>query len=403
MRLSYIPFLVFSCLINVGLQLSDAQAQFYFGANEQIMVTDINGQEPMEFVDDEIRGIAVDTTNGLLFFSNVSSNFNQFIEKIDLTGNNREVILKDSQLDLNSIAPRGIALDTEAMRVYIADILNDGKIYSVSYDGTGAETLVEGEPDGVTKGILDLAVDQVNEKLYWVKLDAVMRSNLDGTNVEMVVEVDRIQGQEDNPVQPSVIQVDPEGGLIYWTDPNKNQITTAALDGSGKSLLINTFGSPEGLQLDLTNQKIYWLDDRRFSGEAFLFRADLDGSRSEEIAEYQTPTSNTGPMAMYKFEVATSLESENTAQPKRIKLNQNYPNPFNPVTKINFQIAESGQVHLDVYNTLGQKVSTLIQGEILSTGTYSYSFDASGFPSGIYYYRLSANGATLTRSMTLLK
>ncbi|GEM_PF-920860 len=379
------------------------KAQIYFGGDEQLKVTDVNGLNPTVFLDEEITGLAIDTTRGLLFFSNVSFSSNRIVEKISLDGTGRQELLDDGNLGVNDISPRGIALDQRNMIVYVADLLNDGRILSVNYDGTNPQIIIAGEADGVTNGILDVAVDTVNNKLYWPKLNAIMRADLDGNNVEMIAEVDPIPGQEDNPVQVSVIQVDPAGGKVYWADPYKDQITIADLDGSNKQVLIETSRSPEGLHLDLANQRLFYLDDALFRGEATAYHADLGGSNVTEIAVYDTPTFDTGPMVVYNFEIATSLETITEELPIQLQLNQNYPNPFNPTTQINFNLPGQGFVNLSIYNSLGQEIAVLVGGEMLAAGSYSYSFDGSNLASGIYYYRLESNGTSLIRSMTLLK
>ena len=72
-------------------------------------------------------------------------------------------------------------------------------------------------------------------------------------------------------------------------------------------------------------------------------------------------------------------------------LSQNYPNPFNPTTNINFSLPVDSRVTLEVYNILGQKVKTLISNE-LTAGNNNITFDASGFNSGVYIYRIEAEG-----------
>jgi hypothetical protein len=84
------------------------------------------------------------------------------------------------------------------------------------------------------------------------------------------------------------------------------------------------------------------------------------------------------------------------------ELKQNYPNPFNPSTQISFSLAENGLVTLSVYNLLGQEVKTLINRN-MEAGLHSISFDASGLQSGVYLYKLTASGSTLTRKMMYLK
>jgi endoglucanase len=83
-------------------------------------------------------------------------------------------------------------------------------------------------------------------------------------------------------------------------------------------------------------------------------------------------------------------------------LDQNYPNPFNPGTVIDYQLAANGYATLNVYNLLGEKVRTLVDGRV-SAGVHTVRFDASGLPSGIYVYRLNANGVVITKRMLLLK
>ena len=88
--------------------------------------------------------------------------------------------------------------------------------------------------------------------------------------------------------------------------------------------------------------------------------------------------------------------------PRSFELKQNYPNPFNPVTNIEFSIAKTNDVSLVIYNSLGQIVSTLVNQE-LKPGAYKYDFNASGLPSGSYYYRLTAGDYVKTNKMVLVK
>jgi photosystem II stability/assembly factor-like uncharacterized protein len=98
----------------------------------------------------------------------------------------------------------------------------------------------------------------------------------------------------------------------------------------------------------------------------------------------------------------TSVTKNNNQLPNKYELYQNYPNPFNPETNIKFQTSESGDVRITIFDILGRKVSILVN-ERLSPGTYNAVWDASDFPSGIYYYRLESNDYYETRKMILLK
>lgn len=98
---------------------------------------------------------------------------------------------------------------------------------------------------------------------------------------------------------------------------------------------------------------------------------------------------------------AVNINTNNT-QPLNFKLEQNYPNPFNSGTKIKFDLPESGLVILKIFNSLGQEVMTLIN-EQLASGTYEITFDATGYPSGVYFYKLITGKFIDTKKMFLIK
>ncbi|MBD3169807.1 MAG: PKD domain-containing protein, partial [candidate division Zixibacteria bacterium] len=88
--------------------------------------------------------------------------------------------------------------------------------------------------------------------------------------------------------------------------------------------------------------------------------------------------------------------------PTRFELLQNAPNPFNPVTDIIFGLPEAASVRLEIYNLLGNKVTTLVNG-YLPEGYHVINWEASSYSSGIYFYKLTTGKHVFTRRMTLLK
>jgi len=84
------------------------------------------------------------------------------------------------------------------------------------------------------------------------------------------------------------------------------------------------------------------------------------------------------------------------------KLYQNYPNPFNPATEIKFQINEPGLVSIKIYDILGKEIAALVN-ESKTAGTYEINWDASNFPSGVYFYVFSAGDNKQTKKMLFLK
>ena len=90
------------------------------------------------------------------------------------------------------------------------------------------------------------------------------------------------------------------------------------------------------------------------------------------------------------FEYSNVVEVE-VLGVKEFTLGQNYPNPFNPSTTINFSLAVDSKVSLKIFDVLGQEVATLVNGQ-LAAGSQKVSFDASSLNSGVYFYRIDADG-----------
>jgi hypothetical protein len=105
--------------------------------------------------------------------------------------------------------------------------------------------------------------------------------------------------------------------------------------------------------------------------------------------------------------VITAVEETQPLIPSAYVLEQNYPNPFNPTTQILFGLPNSDRVTLIIYNLIGQKIATLVDG-LMSAGSHTVTWngrDSRGLqlPSGIYFYRLESSGFTATRKMLMLK
>jgi hypothetical protein len=115
-------------------------------------------------------------------------------------------------------------------------------------------------------------------------------------------------------------------------------------------------------------------------------------------------------LKLYK-DLATQFEETRVANtaagPKDYQLYQNYPNPFNPSTLIRYRLAKAFDVRIQIYNTNGQLVRTLIDGR-QQAGTHSREWDGRNHPgrplsSGIYLIRMTAEGFTQVRKMHLVK
>ncbi len=154
--------------------------------------------------------------------------------------------------------------------------------------------------------------------------------------------------------------------------------------------------------------RTYTIDFSQFK-EIYGSQSPFDAQGMEDVGFIINTSDNPG-MTNYSFEVkniafiptnVTDVSSQ-TSVPKEFALQQNYPNPFNPSTVIQFSVPKLERLQLNVYNILGQKVATLLNGE-LAPGMHTVTFDASKLSSGIYFYQLIGNGVNITRKMILTK
>ncbi len=113
----------------------------------------------------------------------------------------------------------------------------------------------------------------------------------------------------------------------------------------------------------------------------------------DEVKMYNYPTDTT---------FTTDIADQPGELPRRVALDQNYPNPFNPTTTISYKLPQATQVTLSVYDMLGRKVRTLVDTR-KSAGAHTVQFEANGMASGMYLYRLEAEGVSKTRKMMLMK
>jgi hypothetical protein len=132
-----------------------------------------------------------------------------------------------------------------------------------------------------------------------------------------------------------------------------------------------------------TERKAYFFVDDNISGSGIfsyrLKQIDFSGS--------------------YEYSHLVNVE---VSLPSGFVLEQNFPNPFNPSTTIRFSLPEKSNVRLIIYNQIGQKVDNLING-VFEAGYYSYDWNASGMPSGIYFYELLTDNFKSIRKLNLIK
>jgi len=104
-----------------------------------------------------------------------------------------------------------------------------------------------------------------------------------------------------------------------------------------------------------------------------------------------------------KTEVIVGINNISSTVPGDYSLAQNFPNPFNPTTSIRFDIKNTSNITLKVYNANGQEVATLVNNEVVTPGTKEVSFNGNNLSSGIYFYTLFAGDFKETKKMMLIK
>jgi hypothetical protein len=126
-----------------------------------------------------------------------------------------------------------------------------------------------------------------------------------------------------------------------------------------------------------------------------------DWTEPEDIALADTLMHWYGPGGIW-WDHVVSVEVENSEIPETYALSQNYPNPFNPTTQINFSVPEASIVKVVVYDVVGREVEVLVN-EFLEAGNFKTSWNAAGYSTGVYFYRMETSSFVQVKKMILMK
>lgn len=141
------------------------------------------------------------------------------------------------------------------------------------------------------------------------------------------------------------------------------------------------------------------------SPKEYSFTDDLNPNLNLTQVSYRLKQiDNDGSFAYSKVVTVdlTSITSVEEDIQYQFAVEQNFPNPFNPTTQIKYSIPTNSLVTLIIYDLLGSQVKTLVN-DFQNAGKYSSEFNAEGFSSGVYFYRLSAGRFSETRKLLLLR
>ncbi len=188
--------------------------------------------------------------------------------------------------------------------------------------------------------------------------------------------------------------------------PNYDKIYSADMDNDGDPDLLSN--GKNGISLFLNEGDGSFPRCQVYSDgdESVTFQpADFDQDSTIDIAVL---SSIPGKELVYIFPnskrlpVSIAGDQPDPIIPNRITLEQNYPNPFNAETVISYQLTVSSEIELNIFNVLGQKVQTLVNRR-QKAGSYRVTWDATRFPSGLYFYQLKTDEHSEVRKMMLLR
>ncbi|GJQ31815.1 MAG: hypothetical protein HBSAPP04_06540 [Ignavibacteriaceae bacterium] len=155
--------------------------------------------------------------------------------------------------------------------------------------------------------------------------------------------------------------------------------------------------------------------ERKITGSDWQKTGFVEGHGTSNSPKYYTFTDqpNASGKILYRlkqidtdggFEYSPEISVE-IGLPQEFALHQNYPNPFNPETVIGYALPVAGAVTLEVYNSIGEKVATLVDG-VMQAGNHELNFRAENLPSGLYFYKINVTGVkkfTSVKKFVLIK
>jgi len=178
-----------------------------------------------------------------------------------------------------------------------------------------------------------------------------------------------------------------------------NDNTGLAIGGS--------INSDAGGIFSTTNAGTNWNQDVNTAAEMFSLEYKQISADSLDIwcvGSTGGGSGYTGKLYKARTGTLTGIAHLGNGLPQHFNLSQNYPNPFNPSTKIKFDLPGSSeaQTFLSVYNILGKEIAVLINQQ-MQPGSYQVEWNASNYPSGVYFYKLTSANFTNTKKMLLVK
>jgi len=329
------------------------------------------------------QNIAINAKDETLFWTELAF-VNAQLNTISSDFNSGSVVV-DSQSVL-----RGIAIDLVNNKIYwtSTNLITGPKIWCADMDGKSPTVLLDfGSGSNSTPRAMSL--DIKGGKMYWTNFGegTIQRADLSVGAVPEDILKD-LNG-------PSGLAVDSDSGKVFWTEMNGHQIKSADLNGKNETLLVSDLSYPNSISVNRSKNRMAWTE----IGSRKVKSAALDGS---DIFDYEVTATAPAGIIIEPSPVSDIRETGSHQLPQKFALKQNYPNPFNPTTSIKFFLPKSEQVKIEVYNALGQRVTSLINRKMF-VGSHEVNFNAQDLPSGIYVYLITAGQFRDIKKMVLMR
>ena len=261
---------------------------------------------------------------------------------------------------------------------------------TVNFDGTSAQTIgaytynnltvdnlasaTIASPGITVNGILDLQAGIVNN-INPITLNGTSRSEGGSTTSPLPVEMTSFTAVMKG-----------TSALLKWSTATETNNYGFQIERSveGSQIWVKTaFVSGAGTS---NSPRTYSYEDKNLAPGVYIYRIKQ--------------VDNNGTTSIYN---ANDLPKVDAGKSNAFQLCGNYPNPFNPSTEIRFSVPQDGYASLNIYNMIGQEITTLFSGNAKAGHYISVTFNASHMASGIYFARLQYNGHSLVQRMLLTK
>lgn len=346
-------YLIFFIL---GPKVSYSQPWLYWSNSNDSSIRrgTIDGDSSEHVFGDVIHAIAlgVDIQDGLFFWSGFD-----YIHVQGFSGSNPSTLFSD-------IGPVfDFELDTINNHVYYAEVTSG--IYRCNYDGTENELIVDGD------AVRGVGLDLSNEKLYWIVPTGepnrgLWRANLDGTEIELLI-YDRLS-------RPWSLELDETNQVVYWYDNFFQEISRVDLDGNNRETVFTGIVALQDLTIDQSSNTMYWIS--RDGDNEFLQSGDL--TDSDEIGTLFTESSGLsfGRSLIYLSGLLLTDLSPEVSQGISVNI---YPNPSWDYLTLD---SSERMRRVTIFNVNGQEVLT----KPLNIGDVRLEIDK--LFSGLYYLKI---------------